>query len=232
MSLNYFSLRNRSKHSLWTTVLICQGHLPHVQLKARLKSQDKLCDKVTRFSRGPMHSPFRLQEGRAGRRMAAGECMKMSSCCHRVLLWIPAWSPHALSFSFQGRKTDTKWPLHLAFWSEMRILALCWGAWLYLGLVVKPLKLSWCVQGRMQSATQSAFLVFLQKFQLETRFGMKANGCDSRRTETPVKAKWIPPLTNCKVLPTFNPSITCKCPWMLSFFHPVNEKGHVWLFLI
>ena len=35
----------------------------------------------------------------------------------------------------------------------------------------------------------------LCKFQLETRFVMKANGCDGRRTETPVKAKWIPPLT-------------------------------------
>lgn len=183
-------------------------------------------------SHGPTLSLFRWQEGRAGRRLAAGERMQMSSCCHSILLWIPAWSPHTLSFSFQDRKTDMKWPLHLAFWSEKRILAVCWGAWLYLGLVVKPLKLSQHVQGRMQSATQSAFLCFCISFSWKQDLAWKLMDVIAGELKPQWKLNGSHPWPNCKFLPTFNPSITRQCPWMLSFFHPVNEKGHVWLFLI
>lgn len=176
---------------------------------------------------GPTLSLLRWWEGRAGRRLAAGERMQMSSRCHSVLLWITAWSPHTLSFSFQDRKTGAKWPVPLAFWSEIRSLAMPWGAWLHLRLALKPLNLCHGVYRAEGSAR------FFYKFQLEATFGMKANGFVRRLTKTPVKAKWIPPLTKtAKFCLPLTPALPYKCPWMLSFFHPVNEKRHVWLFLI
>jgi len=111
---------------------------PPALRSAKMTLEDARClvvwpgDIFHTISCGPALSPFRWQEGRAGRCLAAGEHTQMSFRCHCALLWIPAWSPHTLGFSFQDRKTVTKWPLHLAFWSEMRSLEVhgfIWGRW-------------------------------------------------------------------------------------------------------
>lgn len=150
----------------------------------------------------------------------AGAWLQLSSHCHSILSWIPARFPHTLSFSFQDRKTDTKQPLYFALWSEMGILAECWGAWLYLGLVGKL----WNSHGmyRAECSLQPSLLsqFFCISFSCKQDLAWKLMDVTAGEPKPQWKLNECYPRPNCEVLPTFDPSITRKCPWMLSFFHP------------
>lgn len=142
---------------------------------------------------GPGLSRFRWQEGRAGRHLAAGEHMQMSSRWHSPLFWIPAWSRTTTRIPEQkdGHEVATTSCFLVRNKNScgaMRCMAL-------FGVGGNTSETVMACTGQNAVCNPVCFPSFLCKFWLETRFGMKANGCDSRRTETPVKAKWIPPLT-------------------------------------
>lgn len=95
----------------------------------------------------------------------------------QCLLWITEWSPHTLSFSFQDRKTQSGYFILLSVQRLEFLQVRCMA--------------SFRVDSKISVVVCTGFL---WKFQLEATFGMKANGFHCRRTETLVKAKWIPPL--------------------------------------
>lgn len=146
----------------------------------------------------------------------ADVCMQVFSSCLSIFFWIPARSPHTISFSCQNRKrhkaatTSCFLVRNESPFDVLRCMASFWVG----GKISETL---------LQIRLLSQYLV---QVHLEATLGMKANGCGSRRTKTPVKAKWISPLPQTA---KFYLPLTLALPASVPeccFFHPVNEKGH------